>query len=49
MKKKVIDILLEQLNDYCHKTKCKHCACFYIINIVYRQHYNIIKVRLTNY
>lgn len=28
MKKKVIDILINQLNDYCLETTCKHCACF---------------------
>lgn len=28
MKKKVIDILINQLDDYCHKTNCKHCAYF---------------------
>lgn len=33
MKKKVIDILINQLDDYCYKTNCKHCACF-----IYKQY-----------
>lgn len=29
MKKKVIDILINQLSDYCDNNEnCKHCACF---------------------
>lgn len=28
MEKKVIEILINQLDDYCHKTSCSQCACY---------------------
>lgn len=28
MEKKVIEILINQLEDYCYKTNCYKCACF---------------------
>lgn len=28
MKRKVIEILIDQLDDYCHKTKCYECPVY---------------------
>lgn len=28
MEKKVIEILINQLDNYCHKISCSECACY---------------------